>query len=293
MDEHVTISTPEQIAFQYETAGIGSRFLASLLDHLILYTILSMVYCGVVAIAGAGAFLLSDDEGLAIYLALAFLIIVIFLIFWGYFVIFETIWNGQTPGKRAIKLRVIRRSGQPIGAGEAMIRNLVRLVDMLPGFYGIGLVAMFVDKEGRRLGDLAAGTIVIREGTYTRLHDVRVPELTVPPASSQSVYAQPASAPYSAATPTESYNPRPALPDPLPGVSLRELANEDYRLIREMLMRFRRGEMPRERAYDLATRLAYGVSGRIGHNFADWQQRGWDPILFLDCILTAKEARDH
>jgi uncharacterized RDD family membrane protein YckC len=292
MDEHVTISTPEQIAFQYETAGIGSRFLASLLDHLILYTILSMVYCGVAAVAGAGAFILSDDEGLAIYLALAFLIIVIFLIFWGYFVIFETIWNGQTPGKRASKLRVIRRSGQPIGAGEAMIRNLVRLVDMLPGFYGIGLVAMFVDKEGRRLGDLAAGTIVIREGAYTRLHDVRVPEATASLAPSQNIYPQPASAPYSAASP-ETYNPRPTPPDPLPGVSLRELANEDYRLIREMLMRFSRGEMPQERAYDLATRLAYGVSDRIGHNFADWQQRGWDPILFLECILTAKEARGH
>ena len=108
------------------------------------------------------------------YVVLALIVLIYFALFWGYFMLFETLWSGQTPGKRAGRLRVIRRDGQPVGAGEVLIRNLVRIVDFLPGFYGIGLVVMFIDKEARRLGDMAAGTIVVREGDTTRLQDVRV-----------------------------------------------------------------------------------------------------------------------
>ena len=294
MDEQVTISTPEQVAFQYEMAGIGSRFLASLLDHLILGTVLSLVYCGVLAVASAGAVTFTEQAEATVYIAIAILVLIVFLIFWGYFVLFETIWNGQTPGKRAGRLRVIRRSGQPISAGEAMIRNLVRLVDLLPGFYGIGLITMFADKQTRRLGDFAAGTIVIREGEQTRLQDVRVPQPAPSPSyahpgnSPQTTYSQ---HPYNAYT---AHNPQiaaPTRPDPLPGISLRDITHEDYRLAREMLARVRRGEMPRDRAYDLATRLAHGIAARMGHNFTEWQQRGWDPVVFLESLLIAQEVR--
>ncbi len=301
MDEQLTISTPEQVAFHYEMAGIGTRFVASLLDHLIIGLTLFLMSCALyILLPTLGGNLYYSDSGATVfYLIRALLVLIIFLIFWGYFVIFELVWNGQTPGKRAGKLRVIRRDGQPVHAGEVMIRNLVRIVDFLPGFYGIGLITMFIDKDARRLGDLAAGTIVVREGEQTRLKDVQVsPQLQAQPDYTASSYpTQPYQQPY---TPygQPAYNPYaptpPPMPryDPLPGISLRDVTPDDYRLIREMLQRASRGELARPRAEELAQRMAYGVASRMGQNFREWQSRGWDPITFLQSVLTAKEARE-
>jgi uncharacterized RDD family membrane protein YckC len=86
-----------------------------------------------------------------------------FLFLWGYYIYFETSWNGQTPGKRWAGIRVIRQDGLPINLSEVIIRNLIRIVDFLPLLYGLGIVAMFADSQSRRLGDLAAGTLVVRE----------------------------------------------------------------------------------------------------------------------------------
>jgi uncharacterized RDD family membrane protein YckC len=292
MDEQLTISTPEQVAFHYEMAGIGSRFVASLLDHLIIGLVLLLVNCAIISLLPAvfaGQVSGSDEAAAGAYLVIAALILVSFAIIWGYFVIFEILWHGRTPGKRAGKLRVLRRSGQPIGAGEAVIRNLVRLVDILPGFYGIGLLCMFIDKDARRLGDFAANTIVVREGDETRLRDVRVAEPT--PIYNPYAYAQP-QYPYGTANPTGNQPPAMvARPDPLPGISLRDVTPDDYRLIREVLERVRRGEMQHTRAEELATRLAYGVAGRMGQDFREWQSRGWEPLTFLESILSSREAR--
>jgi uncharacterized RDD family membrane protein YckC len=85
------------------------------------------------------------------------------LVFWGYYILFETMWEGQSPGKRALGVRVLKTSGMPIGFLDAVIRNLVRIVDFLPFFYGVGVVTMFISPQSRRLGDLAAGTLVVRE----------------------------------------------------------------------------------------------------------------------------------
>ena len=286
MDEHITISTPEQVAFQYEVAGIGSRFVAALVDHLILMLVVILVFCGAFAVttaAGVGSIMTGDEEAGGAYWVLAVYVLLIFLILWGYFIIFETVWRGQTPGKRMHGLRVIRRDGQPISAGEAMVRNLVRLVDVMPGFYGIGLVVMFADQQTRRLGDFAASTIVVREGEETRLRDVRVPTPSTP------AYTPPSSAAYSPLTPQPSVPG--TRPDPLPGVSLRELTAADYQLIREMLARARRGELSRERGQELAYQMAFGVAQRLGHDFREWQARGWEPMVFLESVLVAKEVR--
>jgi len=281
MDEHITISTPEQVAFQYEVAGIGSRFVASLLDHLILGLAITLIWCGAAAF-GLSSFA-ADESGAVFYLIMSLIVLIVFLLFWGYFVIFETLWNGQTPGKRAGRLRVIRRSGQPVGAGEVMVRNLVRLIDLMPGFYGIGLISMFIDKEARRLGDFAAGTIVIREGEDIGLKNVRVPEPSLPVASVfQAAYGTSDSQPV-VSTPTR--------PDPLPGVSLRDVTHEDVRLIRELLARVHRREIAWDRGQELATRMAYAVASRMGHDFREWQQRGWEPMVFLESLLNAKDAR--
>ena len=293
MDEQLTISTPEQVAFHYEMAGIGSRFVASLLDHLIIGTALFLVYCALVSLVSTASIsrIAGGEEGSAgVYVVVAALVLITFLIFWGYFVIFEILWQGRTPGKRAGRLRVLRRSGQPIGAGEAVIRNLVRLVDFLPGFYGIGLISMFIDKDARRLGDFAAGTIVVREGDQTRLRDVRVPEPT--PTYNPYAYAQPQN-PYGASSNPLStqHSALSTRLDPLPGISLRNVTPDDYRLIREMLERVRRGELEHERAEELASRLAYGVAARMGHDFREWRSRGWDPLIFLESVLNSREAR--
>jgi uncharacterized RDD family membrane protein YckC len=303
MDDQLTISTPEQVAFHYEVAGIGTRFVPALLDHLIIFTSLFLIGCAAQTffigslLSGVGS-----DAGAALLAAL--MVLIYFAIFWGYFVLFETLWNGQTPGKRSGHIRVIRRDGQPVRVGEVMIRNLVRIVDFLPSLYGIGLMVMFIDKDARRLGDMAAGTIVVREGENIRLQDVRV----VPVAATQPVYGSSgysgtqgvseygAVAPYNPASPySGGYAPQaPVAPryDPLPGISLRDVSPTDYLLIRELLARWGRGELNHDRAANLARTLAEGVASRMGQDFREWQAQGWDPIAFLQSVLIAKDARE-
>jgi uncharacterized RDD family membrane protein YckC len=289
--------------------------MAALIDYLIVGVAMLLVYCAASMLMGVGltATTSSVDNGAAgIYWIIAVLVLVEFLIFWGYFALFELVWNGQTPGKRLGKLRVIRRDGQPIHAGESMVRNLVRIVDFLPGFYGIGLVTMFIDKDARRLGDLAAGTIVVREGEPVRLRDVQVAQAAphaydLQVAQATVPYGAPAQIgqsyqPYGSygqqalgTSPSTYYEPAPpAVPryDPLPGISLRDVTQGDYRLIREMLQRASRGELSRDRTTELAERLAVGVATRMGQDFREWQRQGWDPLVFLQSVLTAKEARE-
>jgi hypothetical protein len=87
------------------------------------------------------------------------------VVFWGYYGLFEAYWRGQTPGKRVMKIRVIKDSGRQITLFESLARNLIRVVDYMPGFYLVGLITMLCNKRNKRLGDLAAGTIVVHERT--------------------------------------------------------------------------------------------------------------------------------
>ena len=93
----------------------------------------------------------------------AIFLLLFFVLNWGYFTLFEAFWNGRTPGKRVARIRVIQRSGRAIGLFESMARNLVRYIDQLPGFYAVGAITMFVTSQHQRLGDLAAGTLVVRD----------------------------------------------------------------------------------------------------------------------------------
>ena len=86
-----------------------------------------------------------------------------FLLVWGYFSLFEAFWRGQTPGKRAMKLRVIKDAGRQITLFESLARNLLRIVDYFPGLYLTGVITMLCNKRSKRLGDLAAGTLVVHE----------------------------------------------------------------------------------------------------------------------------------
>lgn len=137
-----------------QLAGIGSRFLATLLDVLILAVV------GIVGLVIAAEVL--DGGVLALVLSVG-----AFLLLFGYDVLFEVRAGGRTPGKRAAGLRVLRETGAPVTFVTSAIRNVLRLVDILPGVYGIAMIAIFVTRHNQRLGDLAAGTIVVREPRAT------------------------------------------------------------------------------------------------------------------------------
>lgn len=161
--EKLTIETPEQISLEYALASAGSRFLAIAIDTLIEFAIALVLflvgYFIVVVAFGAG------QSGVWIVAAL---VLIGFTLFYGYFAIFEAVWNGQTPGKRMVGLRVITLSGRPLGPMESIIRNLLRIVDQMPAFYAVGIVSVFVTAKHQRLGDLAAGTVVVHEQSLQR-----------------------------------------------------------------------------------------------------------------------------
>ena len=140
-------------------AGIGSRFIAILVDYLILIIggfVLSLIL--IFILAAVHAFAHWSENWIV-----GFILILIFLAVWGYFAIFEAFWNGKTPGKHVAKIRVIHRSGRAIGFLESLARNLVRYADFLPAFYAVGVVAIFFSKQNQRLGDMVAGTLVVHD----------------------------------------------------------------------------------------------------------------------------------
>lgn len=171
-EETLDIQTPENVAFGYQIAGIGSRFLASLLDT-ILIVLLQVVILIVVTliIRAVDQTVFSEQISGWVYAVFG---IVAAIFYWGYYIFFEMLWNGQSPGKRWVGLRVIRPDGTPITLSESLIRNLARLVDFLPAAYGVGVVTMFIDKQSRRLGDLAAGTLVVQDQTPITMQDLAV-----------------------------------------------------------------------------------------------------------------------
>ena len=161
-DETLVIETPERVPLHFALASIGNRFIACAIDHAIqVLTLVTLVILFLI-IAGFSDF--GSRLSNAPKWIIALLIILIFVLMSGYFAFFEWIWNGQTPGKRWMKLRVIREDGRPIGFFEAMVRNLLRNFDVMPSpFYSIGLISVFATDRDQRVGDLVAGTVVVRE----------------------------------------------------------------------------------------------------------------------------------
>lgn len=172
-EETLIIETPERVPLAFPLASIGNRFLAVAIDHAIQYT--AILIAAIIFSVAAGVNILDDDPTSAGIFdqmsswSIALMILVLFLLFAGYFFFFEWLWSGQTPGKRLMKLRVIREDGRPITIWEAIARNLLRIFDAIPGFvipiYSVGLIAIFLNRRDQRVGDLFAGTVVIRERT--------------------------------------------------------------------------------------------------------------------------------
>ncbi|GAB4203403.1 MAG: RDD family protein [Sandaracinaceae bacterium] len=152
MREHLVIRTPENVAFEHELAGLGSRAMAWAVD-----------LCVILGLILAASFAMQPLMSTLGGLATALYFVVLFLVQWWYGALSEWLFNGQTTGKRMLGLRTIGERGLRVTFLQAVIRNLVRTVDFLPLVYGVGGVTALLDPRGRRLGDLAAGTVVVQE----------------------------------------------------------------------------------------------------------------------------------
>jgi uncharacterized RDD family membrane protein YckC len=157
--EKLTIDTPEQIALEFTLASVGSRFLALGID-----TVVQVAAFGAFAAAAFGLMvMLPSPASAARPWIFGGLVLCGFTIYYGYFALFEALWQGQTPGKRVIGLRTIHATGRPITVFEAILRNILRVADQLPFVYAVGILTMLLTERSQRLGDLAAGSVVVHE----------------------------------------------------------------------------------------------------------------------------------
>lgn len=165
MQEAEIIETPENVELRIPLAGMGSRLLAGLVDHLLLVLLYIVLFFGLVLVLSLNPLDWITPTGTTGAWGLAVLIVLFFLIHWGYFILFEFFTNGQTPGKKYLRIRVTQQEGRPVTFVGVLVRNLIRPVDAL-GFYAVGGICMFFSRRIQRLGDMAAGTIVASEQTF-------------------------------------------------------------------------------------------------------------------------------
>ena len=260
LEQDYVIDTPESVAFTYEVTGIGNRFIAALIDSavlgvaLFLLNLLVLVALELVGDISMDRLLDGEPPSWLGGLTIALYALLNFSFFWGYYILFEWLWNGQTPGKRVVKIRVLRLDGNPAGFTEVLLRNLVRPVDFLPGGYGLGLLVMLLNEKSRRLGDFAAGTLVIRELADVSLDALATRSGANPAAVDESLLL--------------------AFPE------IRRLTSTDYELIQEVLTRFRRGAI----SHRSMERLSQTLAARLEVE----TPRGWDSSLkFLQRVAAA------
>ena len=226
---------------------MGSRFLAVLTDTVIQVAVQFFLFLFMILfVSAAQRGRLGEVSDAAGKWLIAGFVFFEFLLFWGYFALFEAYWNGQTPGKRLVKIRVIKDSGRQITLFEALARNLIRVVDMFPSFYFVGLIAMLCNKQQKRLGDLVAGTIVVHE----RMHEQPV-TANYSRSFTASLYQQPRP---EAASPAGAYKP------PADGVA--RLRAEDLTLIESFLARAL--DLDLATRAEIAQRIASSVFTKMG-----------------------------
>ncbi len=244
-------------------AGIGSRFIALLVDYLIwIPSILVLRKLFLIFLPGIGAFNhRSAQWAFATYLFL------LFLFNWGYFTLFEAFWNGRTPGKRVARIRVIQRSGRAIGLFESMARNFIRYIDQIPFFYAVGAITMFATRDHQRLGDLAAGTLVVRD----HAEDV---------ASDNSATRTFTAHIFPSATPA----PEPHAAFSLPDSGVAKLSAADLEVLESFFSR--RLDMPLSTRQSLAQRIATAIQAKSGLEVPS----GASVETFLE--IAARQLRD-
>ncbi len=160
-ENSITVLTPEAVEIELEPADLGSRFIAILIDTIIqIFLILP-----VIVLMSLMEFFSRGKEGqLFASWITGFLFILLFILgFSGYHIFFELLWNGKTPGKKMTSIKVIRDGGFPVEVTSSFIRNLIRIVDFIPFYYFAGIISIVLCKNKKRLGDIVAGTMVIKE----------------------------------------------------------------------------------------------------------------------------------
>lgn len=255
--DQLNIETPEQVELQFLVAGIGSRFVAALLDSLVMTAFYFLELLAFILLASASHSTVGDS-GLdtTTKWIIAFIILINFGFFWGYFSLFEGYWHGQTPGKRVMKLRVIKDSGRQITLFEALARNLIRVVDYLPGFYLVGIIAMLSNKRNKRLGDFAAGTLVVHERADEQPLVFQTSTTLVAPIG------------FSAQPHGQSWNQEALAPwaKPVaamfPADAVARLSSQDLTIIETFFARML--DLPMETRASIAYRMCAQMSGKMG-----------------------------
>ena len=259
-DEDLAILSAENVSFSLETAGLGSRLAALSVDSAIQLTVAALV-----ALGGAG---LEEYFGLSRFITpfwqsvmQGIWLILGFALFFGYYFFFEWRWDGQTPGKRFFGLRVTMLDGLPLGLWPALIRNIVRVVDFLPLFYGFGAAICLATNLNQRGGDLAAGTIVVFEGKREKARQ----SLSMREAvegflkAATTVPGQETATPYQ----DEELQVEAArIVDPEALALARALNREDYELARDFLAR--RETLPKVARERLGKSLALRLATKLG-----------------------------
>ena len=273
-DTDLVVATPERVSFDYQVAGLGTRAIAQILDLLILTGVLMGLYFAAVAVGAAG------------FDVVAYLIAIIgsFVIIFGYFWTCEAFWSGQTVGKKVFRLRAVGDRGEPMTFVQAGIRNVVRIVDFLPYAYGVGVVVLFINGKGKRLGDLAAGTIVVKDSDHVMLWQLPGGRPPAPPAPPPvSGLGQPA--PVNAPPPPLTYTPQPSAfaPATAEEMKLRRLDPEVRRFVTSYARR--RPGLP----LHLRAQLAGMVQGNLNAAAPDvFAQNG--PLAALDYLADLERA---
>jgi uncharacterized membrane protein SpoIIM required for sporulation/uncharacterized RDD family membrane protein YckC len=189
LSQTIEVETPELVVFSYTIAGVGSRALAAIIDSLISLALILAVVLGLAVISPRTPSTVAPGAFEA--WAAAILVLAMFCVLWGYYVLFEGLADGQTPGKRLLRLRVVRDGGYSVTFGASAVRNLVRIVDMQPAlFYAVGIVSIIFSRSGKRLGDIVAGTIVVREGLVRQIAPVPLDTDVDAPAAVETVLTE-------------------------------------------------------------------------------------------------------
>jgi uncharacterized RDD family membrane protein YckC len=254
-EDRISVATPEGVTLEATLAGVGSRFAAALIDQLLRWAVLLAIFL-LVALVGAGG-------DLSAGVLLAGLFVGLFLVQFAYDVLFETLASGRTPGKRWTGLRVVRAGGGPVTFTASAIRNLLRIIDGLPAFYLVGMLTVLFTKNNQRLGDLAAGTLVVRERGQVR----GLPQ-AAPAVSAQAAGDAPGQAGGDMALWDTS------------AVSAEEMATVRRFLDRRTTLTT---EARDRLAMEMATRLGPKVVG---------PPRQWDAEDFLEYLVATKAARE-
>lgn len=256
--DQLSVETPELVELRFPVAGLGSRFLAQMIDGLLIalfYALLTILLV-IVGKNTAGGGTASSELSTASKWFMAGVIFINFLVLWGYFSLFEGLWHGQTPGKRWMKVRVLKDSGRAITLFEAMARNLLRVVDLFPSFYLVGVIAMLSNRSQKRLGDLVAGTIVVHERTDEQ------PLLSPHQSRSFTANVFEERVPLGRLKPMGDKAEMPAGEAPLAADAVARLQSNDLHLIDTFFSRAL--DLSVERRAELADRVSATICGKMG-----------------------------